>query len=153
GPGEGLSVRIAYFDCFSGISGDMCLGALVSAGWPFDRLASLPSRLGLEGGRVTSEPARRGPFAALKVAGGVQRDQPHRHLRHVLAALESADVAPAVRERAHDVFTRLAAAEAAVHGTTVEKVHFHEVGAADALVDVVGAIEGLEALGVLRVYA
>ena len=131
----------------------MCLGALVAAGSPFERLESLPRRLGLEGVRVTSEPARRGPFAALRVVVAVERDQPHRHMRDVLAALDSGDLEPAARERARAVFTRLATAEAAVHGTSVEKVHFHEVGAADALVDVVGAIEGLEALGVQRVYA
>jgi uncharacterized protein (TIGR00299 family) protein len=148
-----MSVRIAWFDCFSGISGDMTLAALVSAGWPFERLASLPGRLGLEGVRVTSAPARRGPFAALRVEVAVERDQPHRHLRHVLAALESGALEPAVREGARAVFMRLAEAEAAVHGTSVEKVHFHEVGAADALVDVVGAIEGLAELGVERVYA
>jgi len=146
-------MRIAWFDCFSGISGDMTLAALVSAGWPFERLESLPRRLGLEGVRVTSEPARRGPFAALRVVVSVERGQPHRHLRHILEALESGVIEPAVRERARAVFMRLAEAEAAVHGTSVEKVHFHEVGAADALVDVVGAIEGLEALGVERVYA
>ena len=146
-------MRIAHFDCFSGISGDMTLGALVSAGWPFERLESLPQRLGLEGVRVVTEPARRGPFAATRVIVSVERDQPHRHLRHVLAVLDSGQIAAEVRERAGAVFNRLAAAEAAVHGSTPEKVHFHEVGAADALVDVVGAIEGLEALGVERVYA
>jgi hypothetical protein len=146
-------VRIAYFDCFSGISGDMTLGALVSAGWPFERLESLPRRLGLEGVRVTSEEARRGPFAATRVVVRVERDQPHRHLRHVLAALEADGIEPRVRERAGAVFTRLAEAEAAVHGTRVESVHFHEVGAADALVDVVGTIEGLRSLGVDEVYA
>jgi uncharacterized protein (TIGR00299 family) protein len=146
-------MRIAWFDCFSGISGDMTLAALVSAGWSFERLESLPRRLGLEGVRVTREPVRRGPFAALRVVVSVERGQPHRHLRHVLAALESGAIEPVVRERARAVFMRLAEAEAAVHGTSVEKVHFHEVGAADALVDVVGAVEGLEALGVERVYA
>jgi pyridinium-3,5-bisthiocarboxylic acid mononucleotide nickel chelatase len=146
-------MRIAHFDCFSGISGDMTLGALVSAGWPFERLESLPHRLGLEGVRVATEPARRGPFAATRVVVTVERDQPHRHLRHVLAALDAGEISRDVRARATAVFTRLAAAEAAVHGSTPEKVHFHEVGAADALVDVVGAIEGLESLGVERVYA
>jgi uncharacterized protein (TIGR00299 family) protein len=146
-------MRIAYFDCFSGISGDMTLGALVSAGWPFERLESLPGRLGLEGVRVSTEPARRGPFAATRVVVAVEGRQPHRHLRHVLAAIDSPGIEPAVKERAGAVFTRLAEAEAAVHGSTVEKVHFHEVGAADALVDVVGAIEGLAELGVERVFA
>jgi pyridinium-3,5-bisthiocarboxylic acid mononucleotide nickel chelatase len=146
-------MRIAHFDCFSGISGDMTLGALVSAGWPFERLESLPRRLGLEGVRVATEPARRGPFAATRIVVSVERDQPHRHLRHVVAAIEAGEIGAGVKERARAVFTRLAAAEATVHGSTPEKVHFHEVGAADALVDVVGAVEGLESLGVERVYA
>ena len=146
-------MRIAWFDCFSGISGDMCLGALVSAGWPFERLESLPRRLGLEGVRVTAEPARRGPFAAQRVIVEAGRGQPHRHLRHVLAVIDAAEVDPAARVRARAVFQRLAEAEAAVHGSTAEKVHFHEVGAADALVDIVGTAEGLAALGVERVYA
>src|SRR5580765_2833325 len=146
-------MRIAHFDCFSGISGDMTLGALVSAGWPFERLESLPRRLGLEGVSVATEPARRGPFAATRIVVTIGRDQPHRHLRHVVAAIDSGEIEPAVKEGARAVFTRLAEAEAKVHGSTPEKVHFHEVGAADALVDVVGAIEGLEALGVERVYA
>jgi uncharacterized protein (TIGR00299 family) protein len=146
-------MRIAHFDCFSGISGDMTLGALVSAGWPFERLESLPRRLGLEGVSVATEPVRRGPFAATRIVVTVGRDQPHRHLRHVVAAIDSGEIEPAVKERARAVFTRLAEAEAKVHGSTPEKVHFHEVGAADALVDVVGAIEGLETLGVERVYA
>jgi uncharacterized protein (TIGR00299 family) protein len=146
-------MRIAHFDCFSGISGDMTLGALVSAGWPFERLESLPRRHGLEGVSVATEPARRGPFAATRIVVTIGRDQPHRHLRHVVAAIDSGEIEPAVKERARAVFTRLAEAEAKVHGSTPEKVHFHEVGAADALVDVVGAIEGLETLGVERVYA
>ena len=146
-------MRIAWFDCFSGISGDMCLGALVSAGWPFERLESLPRRLGLSGVRVTSAPTRRGTFAALKVSVEAQGSQPHRHLRLVRAAIDAGEIAPSARERARAVFQKLAEAEARVHGQSVERVHFHEVGAADALVDIVGAAEGLIALGVERVYA
>jgi uncharacterized protein (TIGR00299 family) protein len=147
-------VRIAYFDCFSGISGDMTLGALVSAGWNRAALESLPSRLGLEGVHVTIEPARRGPFAATHVTVHVaEAKQPHRHLHHVHAILDRATLDEGVRSRAKAVFHRLAEAEAEVHGSTIEKVHFHEVGAADALVDIAGAIEGLAALGVERVYS
>ena len=146
-------MRIAYFDCFSGISGDMCLGALVSAGWAAAELESLPARLGLEGVRVEVGPARRGPFAATRVEVRVEGRQPHRHPRQVAAMLDAADLGPAVRERAHGVFRRLAAAAAEAHGTPVEQVHFHEVGAADALVDVAGTLEGLERLGVTRVFS
>jgi uncharacterized protein (TIGR00299 family) protein len=147
-------VRLAYFDCFSGISGDMTLGALISAGWDPAALESLPGRLGLEGVRVRIEAVRRGPFAATHVVVEVaEAKQPHRHLHHVDAILDAAALADPVRAQTKAVFRRLAEAEAAVHGSTVEKVHFHEVGAADALVDIAGAVEGLAALGVERVHS
>jgi uncharacterized protein (TIGR00299 family) protein len=146
-------MRLAYFDCFSGVSGDMCLGALIGAGWPRETLESLPGRLRLEGVGITVETARRGPFAATRVTVEAPPRQPHRHLHHVLAMIEAAALDPAVRARAAAVFRRLAAAEAEVHGSTIEQVHFHEVGAVDALVDVVGTLEGLAALGIERVFA
>ena len=147
-------MRIAWFDCFSGISGDMTLGALVSAGWPAAEVQALPGRLGLEGVRVVVKEVRRGPLAALQVEVVVEEArQPHRHLRDVEEVLARADLPAAVRERSLAVFHRLAAAEAEVHGTSVEKVHFHEVGAADALVDVAGALLGLESLGITRVHS
>ncbi len=146
-------MRIAYFDCFSGISGDMTLAALVSAGWPAAEVERLPARLKLDGVSVVVSEVRRGPFAAQRVEVRVEGRQPHRHLHHVNAILDDADLPAPVRERSRAAFRRLAEAEAEVHGSTVEKVHFHEVGAADALVDVAGAMAGLEALGVERVYA
>src|SRR5439155_20554378 len=146
-------MRIAYFDCFSGVSGDMCLGALVAAGYPAERLIDLPRRIGLGGVRVTVTPARRGPFAATRVEVAVEGAQPHRHLKHIAESLAAAQIETDVRDRAGRVFRRLAEAEAEVHGQTVERVHFHEVGAADALVDVVGTVEGLKELGVERVFA
>ena len=145
-------MSLAYFDCFSGVSGDMCLGALISAGWPEGEIQSLPKRLGLEGVRVRVGSARRGPFAATRVEVDVEGKQPHRHLHHVKSILERAEVEAEVRAGADRVFQRLAEAEAEVHGSTVEKVHFHEVGAADALVDVVGTLEGLRHLGVEQVF-
>ena len=147
-------MRIAWFDCFSGISGDMTLGALVSAGWPAAEVEALPSRLGLEGVRVAVREVRRGPFAAVQVEVAAEPGrQPQRHLHHVEAILERADLPAAARSLAVEAFRRLAAAEAEVHGTSVEKVHFHEVGAADALVDVAGTMLGLGTLGIGRVYA
>jgi uncharacterized protein (TIGR00299 family) protein len=146
-------MRIAWFDCFSGVSGDMCLGALLSAGWPAAELEALPARLGLEGARVSVGVARRGAIQATRVEVAAPGSQPHRHLRHIEAILEAADLPARVRERSRAVFRRLAEAEAAVHGTTPEQVHFHEVGAVDAIVDVVGTVLGLDALGVERVSA
>ncbi len=146
-------MRIAYFDCFSGASGDMCLAALVSAGWPAAELLAIPGRLGLVGVTITVGEVRRGPFVATRVEVRFEGGQPHRHLRHIAAMIESGDFDPAVKAQALEVFGRLADAEAEVHGSTREKVHFHEVGAVDALVDVVGTLEGLRALGVSEVFA
>lgn len=145
--------RLAYFDCFSGVSGDMTLAALVSAGWPADTLRGLPARLRLADVAVGIKEARRGPFAALQVEVLAPAKQPHRHLHHIEAILAAADLPDAVREGARRVFQRLARAEAHVHGTTVERVHFHEVGAVDAIVDIAGAVLGLSDLGVERVFA
>ena len=145
--------RIAYFDCFSGASGDMCLAALISAGWPQAELLALPGRLKLDGVRITVGEARRGPFVATRVEVEAEGKHPHRHLRHVVAMIDAGDLAPEVKARARAVFERLADAEAEVHGSTRDQVHFHEVGAVDALVDVVGTVEGLRALGVEEVYA
>jgi uncharacterized protein (TIGR00299 family) protein len=146
-------MRIAYFDCFSGISGDMCLGALLSAGWSETALTSLPERLGLSGVAVATSEARRGPFASRRVEVSIPARPAHRHLRDVEAVIERADVDAAVRARAISVFRRLAEAEAEVHGSTPDRVHFHEVGAEDALVDIVGTLEGVAALGIERAYA
>jgi len=146
-------MKHAHFDCVSGIAGDMTLAALVSAGWPEAELRALPGRLGLEGVDIEVTPVRRGPFAALHVDVRTTERQPHRHLHHVVAILDRADLPEGVRERAKQVFTRLAEAEAEVHGSTVQKVHFHEVGAVDAIVDIAGSLLGLEALGVSRVSA
>jgi uncharacterized protein (TIGR00299 family) protein len=146
-------MRHAHFDCVSGIAGDMTLAALVSAGWPVAELERLPARLRLEDVRVQVREVRRGPFAARHVSVEFPEKQPHRHLHHVEAILDQADLPPSVRERAKQVFRRLAEAEAEVHGTTVQKVHFHEVGAVDAIVDIAGVLLGLESLGVQSVSA
>ncbi len=146
-------MRIAYFDCFSGISGDMCLAALLSAGAAAEGLRSLPARLGLEGVEVVTGETLRGPFAAARVEVRVSPSQPHRRLADLERMLDAAQIEREVRERARAVFHRLVEAEAAVHGESLEKIHLHEVGAADALVDVVGTLELLAALEVEEVYA
>ena len=109
-------MRIGYFDCFSGISGDMSLAALVSAGWPAAELEALPARLKLEGVIARAAPVRRGSFAATQVTVEVRGKQPHRHLRHIEEMIQAAELDPEVRRRALEVFGRLADAEAEVHG-------------------------------------
>ena len=146
-------MKVAYFDCVSGVSGDMTLGALLSAGWPMEELRAIPGRLRLDGVEIEVTSVTRGPFAATRVEVRAPGRQPHRHLHYIEAILAAADLTAGVRDRALAVFRRLAEAEAEVHGSTVQKVHFHEVGAVDALVDIVGACAGLEALGVERVFS
>jgi pyridinium-3,5-bisthiocarboxylic acid mononucleotide nickel chelatase len=146
---------IAYLDMPSGISGDIFLGCLVDAGWPLEKLRATLERLGLPAGSwsVEQERVMRGPLAAtlLKVEA-VEGDR-HRHLHHIAAILDQADLSQGVKSRSLAVFQRLAEAEAAVHGSSVEEVHFHEVGALDAIIDVVGVCAGLEALGIQELYA
>lgn len=147
-------MRIAWFDAGSGASGDMVLGALVDAGLPFAALEGLPARLGLAGVALEKREVRRGAFRACQVEVRIAPGkQPHRHLKDIRALIEEADLPAAVRGRAIEVFNRLGAAEAGVHGTSIEKVHFHEVGALDAIVDVVGGCLGLAELGIEAVYA
>lgn len=142
-------MRCGYFDCFSGAAGDMILAAMIHAGLPADTLHDVVARLRLPEVAVQVGAVRRGGLAAthVKVVVGPAAQQQHRHLPDILTLIDAARLSPDVAQRASRVFTRLAEAEAAVHGVAVEKIHFHEVGAADAIVDIVGACAGVEALG------
>ena len=143
--------RVVYFDCASGASGDMLLGAVVDLGLPIEQLRGDLARLGVEGWRIESRRVNRSGLAATKVDVVAETaGQPHRHLTHVLAILDASTLEAEVKERAATLFRRLAEAEAAVHGTTPEKVHFHEVGALDSIVDVVGGVLALRWLAPAR---
>ena len=146
---------IGYLDLPSGISGDMFLGCLVDAGWPVERLRETVQRLGLSEGEwsVDAAPVMKGPLRAMQVTVAAAEGHHHRHLADIRRMIESADLPERIEQRAVAVFTRLADAEAKVHGSTVEKVHFHEVGAVDAIIDIVGTVMGLEALGIERLHA
>jgi pyridinium-3,5-bisthiocarboxylic acid mononucleotide nickel chelatase len=145
-------MRIAILDPFSGIAGDMTLGALLQVGLDADWLRALPTALGLDGVRVEIRNVRRADLACAKVDFEIP-PQPHgRHLKHI-HALVDASIAPArVKQLANDAFTAIATAESEIHGTSIEKVHLHEVGSVDAILDIVGSIWGFERLGVERVY-
>jgi hypothetical protein len=150
-------MRIAYFDCFSGFAGDMALGALIDAGLDPDALRGAMAGLGL--GRdfaLRFEKTRRGPLAATKAHVDIlvpEAGRAHRTLYDVEQVIARGGLAPAVAARAAAVFRRLAAAEARVHGTSLEQVHFHEVGALDAIADICGTCAALALLGVEAVFA
>jgi uncharacterized protein (TIGR00299 family) protein len=146
-------VRIGYFDCFSGASGDMVLGALVDAGLDVHLLQETIDRLHVPGISFSAERVKRGAFAGTLVRVGTEeRGHPHRRLPDIQAILDRSDLAAAVRGDALRIFRRLAEAEAAVHGTAPDRIHFHEVGALDAIADIVGAAWGVRHLGLARLY-
>ena len=146
-------MRIGYFDCFSGASGDMILGALVDAGLPLEELQATLSGLGVSGIRLNAERVKRGAFVGTRVLVETdERGHPHRHLPDIEGILDGADILDAVRTDAKRIFRRLADAEAAAHGVTPDHIHFHEVGALDAMADVVGAVWGIRHLGLERIH-
>jgi hypothetical protein len=140
-------VKALLFDPFAGISGDMTLGALLDLGLPEAWLADFVASLGFADARVRSERVQRGGIAASHVAFDLPDEHAHRHLRDVLEIINRSPCSPLAKERACDAFRRIASAEAEVHGTTVENVHFHEVGALDAILDVLCAMAAVEQLG------
>lgn len=145
-------MRLGYFDCFSGASGDMILGALVDAGLAVADLQETIDRLRVPGIRFSSERVKRGAFAGTLVR--VTTDEtghPHRHLPEIQRLLDASELPATVRGDALRIFQRLAEAEAAAHGSTPERIHFHEVGALDAIADIVGASWGMRRLGLARI--
>jgi uncharacterized protein (TIGR00299 family) protein len=152
-------MRVAYFDCFSGVSGNMTLGALIALGADPGRIAAEVRKLDPGGFELQVGPVRRGPIGATHVEVKVERarashghgSHAHRGWREIRGMIEGAPLAPRVRELSLRIFRRLAEAEAKVHLRDVEEVRFHEVGGVDAIVDIVGSCAGLESLGVTRV--
>jgi len=146
-------MRIAYLDCFSGISGDMFLGALVDAGLSFEKLKEHLNGLNITGYHIDCRKVNKRGIAAIKVTVKVTGNQPARHPGEIQDMIRFSDLPAEVKEVSCKVFKRLAEAEAKVHGVPPDRVHFHEVGAVDAIVDITGTALGLHLLGVERVYA
>lgn len=142
------SMKLAYFDCFSGISGDMILGALVDAGCPLERLRQELRLLNVSGWDISAERVWKNGMAATYVRVTTEDTQKHRSLATILTILDQSKLAPRIRDRAKSIFRRLGEAEAKVHDIPLEKIHFHEVGAVDAIVDIVGACIGFESMGI-----
>jgi len=165
--------KILYFDCFSGASGDMVLGALIDAGLPLEALEAALGSLMIPGYRLTAERVLRSGLSATKF-GVQERDRPHDHHHHhhdhdhddgahehaphrslaeITALIEGSALPPAARARASELFRRLAEVEAEIHQMPVERVHLHEVGALDSIIDIVGSVFALEWFGAERIEA
>ena len=143
-------MKTLYFDCFAGASGDMILGALVALGVEPEKLIEQLKLINLAGWEIEFSAVDRSGISANYARVSVPHEHAHRHLHHIEKIISESDLSQAIKTRAIQIFTRLAEAEARVHGISVEKVHFHEVGAMDAIIDVVGACIGFEMLGVER---
>lgn len=148
-------MKVAYFDCFSGASGDMIIGSLLDAGLPLELLRSELSKLSLSHYEIGVRKAIKRGLAGSQVIINIDERHHHDHHRHlydIISIVKNSDLAQSAKEQVIKIFSRLAEAEAKVHQTTVDRIHFHEVGAMDAIIDVTGAVVGLEALGIERVY-
>jgi len=147
-------MKIAYADCFSGVSGDMFLASLLDAGLPLEVLQDGVEKLNLpEKVELRLTETHKGALRAANLEVIVPHSHQHRHLSDILDILSGSQLSEQVKQTAARIFTLLAEAEARVHGEPVEHVHFHEVGALDSIVDVTGAVIGLDALGIERLYA
>lgn len=141
-------IGLAYFDCFSGISGDMVLGALVDAGAELRAIEIGLRGLGLENWTISAERVKRGAIRATHVKVETREEHHHRGLAKICERIDAAGLTPGAAANAKSIFTRLAEAEARVHQVPIEDVHFHEVGAVDSIVDIVGAAVGFDLLGI-----
>ena len=150
--------KTLYLDCFSGASGDMILGALLDLGLPLDDLRGALGSLAIDYGGVSTARVQRAGVAATKfLVAAEQPSDPHHHrhyhLKGIVAQIERSALSAAGKARAIHLFERLAEAEAAIHNMPIEKVHLHEVGALDSIIDIVGAVYGFEQLGADRILS
>ncbi|MHC4527018.1 MAG: nickel pincer cofactor biosynthesis protein LarC [Planctomycetota bacterium] len=145
-------MKIGYFDCFAGASGDMIAGAMVAAGLDGEFLQAQLDTLGIEGLEVTIGRTKRAGLAAVKFEASAAEQQPARNLEQISKLIGDSGISDAAKKTAIAIFDRLAQAEAAVHEKDPKDIHFHEVGAVDSIADIVSASVGLEALGIEKVY-
>jgi uncharacterized protein (TIGR00299 family) protein len=146
-------MAIAYFDCFSGVAGDMIIGALLDAGLSFGEFKGEIGKLGLTGFEISARKVTKGNIEGTKFSVEIQEKQPERKPREVTKIILNSKLDKDVKEKAVRIFNRLAEAEAIAHGDSIEKIHFHEVGAVDAIIDICGAVIGLKQMGVDMIYS
>ena len=146
-------MKIAYFDCFSGASGDMILGSLIDAGLSPKRLREELKKLRIPTVHLRAKKVLRGGISATQViVEGKSEKRSHRNLKEILRIVERSGVEAEVKEKSKEIFKRIASVEAKIHQTPMEEVHFHEVGGLDSIVDIVGSVWGIRQLGIEKIY-
>lgn len=143
-------MRIAYLDCFSGASGNMLLGAFIDAGVPEEALLKAVEQIGLAGFKLDARQIRENSLQATRVTIQLPDNEPHRNFSDISNLITSSSLPEQVQEKSIAIFRRLAEAEAKVHGCSIEQVHFHEVGAVDAIIDIVGTVTCYDELGIQK---
>ncbi|TET53344.1 MAG: nickel pincer cofactor biosynthesis protein LarC [Actinobacteria bacterium] len=146
-------MKIAYFDVFAGISGDMVLGALLDVGVPLDYLRDELAKLPLTNYELNAKPVEKGSIKSTKVSVKAKEKGIVRTWPNVKTIIESSSLDDDIKKRAKNIFLNLAEAESKIHRKNIEKIHFHEVGATDSIVDIVGAVIGMAYLKVEKVFA
>lgn len=146
-------MKIAHFDCFAGIAGDMLLGALIDQGVDLEYLKSELKKLKIDEFELQVERVVKKGVSGTKIHVLYEEGHVHRHLKDIHEILDTSDLDLDIITQAKEVFQKIAVAEAKVHNTTPEKIHFHEVGAMDAIIDVVGTLIGIHQLGVEQITA
>ncbi|MCX6006913.1 MAG: LarC family nickel insertion protein [Chloroflexi bacterium] len=149
-----MMAKSVYFDLFAGCSGDMILGALLDAGLPFEDLANGLAALPLAGYRISQHKVKRGAISATLVKVGLEHTVEHdRSYDDIVKLISSSKLSEKVKKQVNTIFRRLGEAEAKIHGVALKKVHFHEVGAVDSLIDIVGSVIGFDLLGITQFYS
>jgi uncharacterized protein (TIGR00299 family) protein len=146
-------MRIAYFDCFSGASGDMILGSLIDVGLSPRRLREELKKLRIPTIALKVKKVLRGGLAATRViVEGKNEKRPHRNLKEILRIIDRSGVGADVKEKSMEIFKRIASVEGKIHRTPTEEVHFHELGGLDSIVDIVGSVWGIRQCGIEEIY-
>jgi len=145
-------MTIAYFDCFSGIAGDMILGSLIDLGVDVTFLKNELKKLPLSGYDISVQSVECNHIAAMDVIVAVHEEQHHRSLSDIIELLKHSTLDPEVKKHSQNIFYNLGKAEAKIHRVDIEKVHFHEVGAVDSIVDIIGSVIGITKLGIEKIY-
>ncbi len=145
-------MEIAYFDCFSGISGDMILGSLIDLGLDIEYLKNEFKKINLSGYEINAEKIKKRDISCIKVNITVKDKQKYRSLKEINALIDKSELNPEVKKKSKDIFLKLAKAESKVHNIDIDKIHFHEIGAIDSILDIIGAVIGLDKLNLKKIY-
>ncbi len=146
-------MKTAYIDCFSGISGDMFLGAMIDAGLDIEYLKKELKKLNLKGYEITVKKTHKNHIAATKLTITVTQPQTHRHLKDINKIIDTSALDEDIKTTSKNIFQKLAQAESKIHNTDINSIHFHEVGALDSILDIVGAPIALKKLNIKKIYA